>query len=466
MFEGGFTKRLLLVLLVAIAVVTGCQSQTTTGATTPVPQPTIAAAELPTAVPIAEPTPMPIAVPVATALPAPTHALPPATETRVAENADDSLFDSLMVPFVNEARKRRAALAKGDPDYVRRVDAELNKSRINFLLFGYGETHEPPATEKAIIGSHTIISYDTRMRKVDLVSLTHDIRSPEVEQELRRRTSQVPVQRIDKAYDVGGFELQRRVLQNATGLSMDFQITFKDRVIQNVVDQVFQGVDIDNPQEFSVQPFYLDGKKYPKGTFPRGHQVLNGVRVIQYIKTVPITEGYYGKSLEHNARKHLIFQALLNSLYKQSSNRGFWLRGSALVTGEIINQSVVYDFDPVALMVNNIGSTLPELSNKIARRKTSGIDMPRIDKTIYIVDKQHGDGGVQWVSPDTRDPYIIRDIRIGAYSAFYDTAVPFWANPYGDPVTEYWPSVRALVKGSLLSTGESNIYRQLEKERR
>ena len=81
--------------------------------------------------------------------------------------------------FAKEAERRRAELAKTDPDHSRRIDKALNDGRVNFLLFGYGETHEPPATEKAIIGSQTIISYDTHTRKADIISLTHDIRAPE-----------------------------------------------------------------------------------------------------------------------------------------------------------------------------------------------------------------------------------------------------------------------------------------------
>ena len=70
-------------------------------------------------------------------------------------DTSDSLFDTLLTPFVNEAKKRRADLVKSDPDYLKRVDPVLNEGRVNFLLFGYGESHEPPVTEKAIIGDRT-----------------------------------------------------------------------------------------------------------------------------------------------------------------------------------------------------------------------------------------------------------------------------------------------------------------------
>lgn len=412
----------------------------------PSSSPPISTATPTSASPTEIPSPSPTTLPTKSQLPNATttpNLLPTVSPTPSGE----SLFDTLLVPFITEAKKQRLERAKTDTQYTKRIDTQLNEGRVNFLLFGYGETHEPPATEKAIIGSYTIVSYDILNRHADLVSFTHDIRAPEIETELRLRTKNVPVQRIDKAFDVGGFPLMRKVIEDATGLSIDYQVTFKDTVIQRLIDQVFDGVQVDIPEAFDVQPFYLEGKKYPAGHFPKGIQTLRGAQVIQFIKTVPTTEGYYGKSLEHNARKHLVFQAILDTLAKQSASKSFWLKLSTFLTTEMVTREIVYDFDPVALMIGNIGNVIAGLE-KYTSGKSSGLGMPHIEDTKYIVDSTHGDGGVQWINPYTHDPFIIRDVQNGVYSAFYDTEVPFNANPYGDPATEYWTSVRALVKQS------------------
>lgn len=363
----------------------------------------------------------------------------------------DSLFDTLMDPFVKEAQRRRAELAKTDPEFGKRIDKELNAGRVNFLLFGYGESHEPPNTERALIGSHTIISYDFRYDRADIVSLTHDIRGPEIERELTKRSQKSTAVRIDQAYNVGGFKLMRRVLEDATGLSVDFQVTFKDSVMQHLIDDVFNGVVVDVPTAFDVQPFYLDGIKYPKGSFPQGSQRLNGRQVVQFIKTVPISAAAYDKSLEHNARKHLIFNALLQSINQNYQDRDFWLKGSAFVTKELVTGGITYDFDPIALMINNIGSTVPKIKALTSKNGTGGIRTPQIKKSIYVVDPAHGDGGVQWVNANAAvNPITKKDIESGVYSSL-DMEVPIDSNPYGDPVTEYWQSVRALVKQTFMS---------------
>ncbi len=408
--------------------------------------------------------PTPTSVESSVLLPEPTQ--PPAqataeggissTRAKVQELAElkksgNSLFDELITPFANEAEKRRAELAKSDPDYHKRVDPELNANRVNFLLFGYGESHEPPATERALIGSQTIISYNLLDRTADIVSLTHDIRAPEIERQIAQRGQKSPAVRIDQAYNVGGFKLMRQVLENATGLSIDFQVTFKDAVLQRLIDDVFGGVQVDVPMAFEVQPFYLDGVKYPKGSFPPGPQKLTGRQVVQFIKTVPIAAGAYDKSLEHNARKHLIFAALLQAIDDNYRDGSFWLKGSALVTKELVTGAVTYDFDPVPLVINNVGTTASNI-RKLGKNRADGIQAPQIEKSIYVVDPACGDGGVQWVNANAAvNPLTKKDIEAGVYSSL-DMEIPIDANPYGDLASQYWTSVRALVKNTLLGT--------------
>lgn len=383
----------------------------------------------------------------------PTPFLPMASNVAPAKSignttaAQGSLVDALMTPLLNEARRRRAELVKNDPGYLHRIDRELNIGRINILLFGYGETHEPPLTEKAIIGSQTILSYDLRKRTVDVISLTHDIRAPEIERAMSKRGQKPGAVRIDQAYNVGGFRLMRQTLEDATGLSIDFQITFRDSVLQGLIDNVFNGVTVDVPTTFDVHPFYLDDKKYAGGHFERGLQKLNGLQVIQFIKTVPVSANEYDPVLEHNSRKALVFQGLVQALHTQAKDLQFWGKLSAFVAGEMVRGSIVYDFDPLALIVNNIGNTTASLHRTVTQ--SDEMDLPRIDRSRYIVDAAHGDGGVQWVTPNAVDnPITQKDIDAGVYKPI-DFEVPLNANPYGDLVTEYWTSVRTLVRYTL-----------------
>jgi hypothetical protein len=55
--------------------------------------------------------------------------------------------------------------------------------------------------------------------------------------------------KIDQAYSVGGFDLMRRTVEDATGLSIDFQTVFQDSMLINLVDDVLANVEIDNPAD-------------------------------------------------------------------------------------------------------------------------------------------------------------------------------------------------------------------------
>jgi hypothetical protein len=363
----------------------------------------------------------------------------------------DSLFDVLMSPLADQAQRHREELAKSDPEFQNRINSALNAGRINFLLYGYGETHEPPITEKANIGSYTIISYDLRSRQATILSFTHDIRAPEIERELSKRGVTSTAMRMDSAYSVGGFKLMRKVIEDATGLSMDYQVAFKDAAIQRLVDNVFDGVQVTAPMAFDVHPFYLDEVKYPGGHFPQGPQKLNGLQVIQFIKTVPVAEGSYDRVLEHNSRKSLVFDALLKSLDEKYQDRAFWLKGTAFVAGEFVNGSIASDFDPVALIINNIGAATMGLQKSLGAGQSSAELFPRIDHSLYIVDPAQGDGGVQWVNANAAvNPITQRDIDAGMYPTLA-MEIPINANPYGDLVAGYWTSIRVLVRDSLLN---------------
>lgn len=241
----------LTIIAIFCALIITTLSACATPSPTPIPTAPLIAA-LPTTTPTALPSPTPTTAPTATPVPSLTPTPTP--------KPDESLFDVLFQPLADEALRQRTARAARDPNYAKRIIALLNAQRINVLLFGYGETHEPPVTERAIIGSHTIISFDTRQRVADIISITHDTRAPEVERHLGISGKPKSATRIDQAFIFGGFDLQRQTLENVTGLCIDFQIAFDDIVIKEFVDNVYGSVEVNVPQTFEVHPFYLNGK--------------------------------------------------------------------------------------------------------------------------------------------------------------------------------------------------------------
>ena len=371
---------------------------------------------------------------------------PAPTPTRLPIAANESQFERVLHPLLNEAKRHRRASAAADPTYWKHLDPRLNATRLNFLLFGYGETHEPPLTERAFIGSLTIFSYDYTTHKIDLVSLTHDIRAPEIERFLHDRgQAQVGPIKIDRAYDTGGFDLMRKTIEDATGLAIDFQLAFRETAIQGATDNVFDGLDVDVPLPFKVNGFYMDGIKYPAGEFHSGPQRLNGMQVIQFIKTVPVEE-HYDARLEHNARKHQVFRSIMDALNQHSGDVAFISRAALFFSGQVSQDSIAYDFDLRTLIVDNLRGMVAD----IGRPEASDAAMPSVLRTMYVVDPASGDGGVQWVMANARDnPVTRRDLDQHLYGELA-IEVPYHGDPYAaDLCAGYWRDVRGLVAARL-----------------
>src|SRR5438105_2997105 len=286
------------------------------------------------------------------------QATPSASPPRLLTS--DTQFERVLRPLLLEAKRHRVANAAAEPTYWTRLDPRLNSTRLNFLLFGYGETHEPPLTERAFIGSLTIFSYDYGTHQIDLVSLTHDIRAPEAERYLHDQGQpKVGPIKIDRTYSIGGFDLMRRTIEDATGLAIDYQLAFKESAIQGATDSVFGGLDVNVPLGFRVNGFYLDGVKYPGGIFQKGLQRLNGIQVIQFIKTVPV-EQHYDPALEHNARKHLVFKAIMEALKQHSGDVAFLGRAAIFFGGQLAQNSIADDFDLRSLVIDNLRSLMTD----------------------------------------------------------------------------------------------------------
>lgn len=365
----------------------------------------------------------------------------------IPENSVKDLFGALMEPFIKEAGRRRLRRLEHDPGFASRVDWGFADQRINFLLFGYGETHEPPITERAEIGSISVFSLDVPSRKIDIVSFTHDIRAPEIEryQKEMGNDNTFPT-KIYRSYEFGGFPLMSEVIENATGLSMDFQIAFHDRLIKRLIDDVFNGVEVEIPEDFAVYPFYLDGKKYPGRNFARGNQRMSGLDVLSYIKTVPDTNGgsTYPKSQEHNFRKHRVIEGCVKGLKGNIANPVFLWRLHNLIGSKSSKGTLDFDFDPQELLLGNLMEVAAEAGKSIFRSNGEGKPFST-GETVYIVDSAHGDGGVQWVNA-SESPVIVDEVKKGR---FPDRAmeVPIDANPNAENLAKgYWGSVRSLVK--------------------
>lgn len=357
--------------------------------------------------------------------------------------------------FYQAVESKRKQRAVAEPLFNHYVDQKLNLGRINFLLYVYGETHEPPQIERAVIGSQTIISVDTNSHSIDEISWTHDLRAPEIERHLKQEGRYDGIfKRVDQAYGFGGFPLMRQTIEAATGLAVDFQLAAGDSIIVDLVDKAASGIRVTNPKSFTAYKIYLQGKPYPEKFFTKGAQELDGIRALQYIKSVPKEDP--DPVIEHNRRKSLVMDALRQKLAKPAS----LLQLIPTIKENLDNRVVEVD----GVTRNLLFTDRSLLSGaEILRYLVSGgkIDqlIPKSRRKIYLVDWAHGDGGMQWVTANAAQNSISkRDLELGVYPPKIGAEVPFdhrmnfLPDPYAEDLIEgYWLPLRKRV-AELLSS--------------
>lgn len=467
--KGKGTRRQFVRVLAGVglgALLSGCSGESTVktatatltlpSATPEEETPTVVVRNTPTMV-VTTITPEPSKAPTPTFIPT---SIPEVTPTVKIESKTEKAIKKLIKPFWENAKKTREEKAKNDKEWVKRIDQELNHHRVNFLLFGYGKSVEPPNPTLIDVGSHTIISVDVDTGQIDIISVTHDVWDPGINKYRGDYGQKNSAAKIDQAFFEGkkkggndeGFRLMGKDIEEMTSLSVDYQIAFQDdEVFTDLIDGVFGGVDINVPESFDVLGYYYKGQRKGDGHFSAGTEHMSGERVCQFIKTVPKVLGAYAKSLEHNVRKAIALESLARTAINQMGNRDFQVKAVAFLAFDIIQQKIAHNF-PWQIAIDAVKSVFgdPELTSQLNTGNNQG-EVLKFRSSTYMVDPAFGDGGVQWVLAQAAvNPIIDGFVKRGVFPTrideqgrpAIDMEVTVDANPDGD----YWHSTRSLVR--------------------
>lgn len=188
--------------------------------------------------------------------------LQPSSETK-APLIKGGLIKDVIAPLISQrVETRRKEKEKRDPEWVKRVYKELNGDRINLLLMGQGSEDAWGETNiDAIIAA----SFSRGDNTLNLISLHRDTLVPETGEELMRVAQEK------------GMDLMEKVVEQSTGLSMDYRVKFTIKGVSEFVNKVFGKVKI-NVAEDIPQDQYGVG-------FTSGEQYMDGARLYQYMST-------------------------------------------------------------------------------------------------------------------------------------------------------------------------------------
>jgi hypothetical protein len=373
-----------------------------------------------------------------------------------------TILDELLKPLVSEALRRRKEKAATDPDYLYRVDTELNGDplkdevlRVNFLLRSNG-TMVRPEVDPITHSAHQIISLDLKTKKVSLISITGDTRGPRAERYLQSKGEAPILKSINDSYDAGlkyegqagAFNLLATTFEEMSGLAMDFQMVFDDSVIKEFIDQVSGNIKVDLPYEFDVYKIMVDGVEEPADVFPEGEQELNGIKALQYMKGEDIDSQKTGR--QFHQRKSLILEAVAKKI-KESlfSVVNFGKSFPPFLDTQLKKEKVKLDFDIKQLINFDIFKD-PRILGRVP-----GFNELSIINSIFLMDPYYGGEGIRTVASDAEEnPASRKDLDSGEFPSYYaGLEVPINGNPYGDLVKDFWGQLqgpRDLIKRRLL----------------
>lgn len=375
-----------------------------------------------------------------------------------AEPGTIDAIDLLSGPLREAFAQRRQERSRQEPDFGHRIDAALNAGTINTVLFGYGEEHGE--TYGQVSGSITLVSYDYNHRQIRSVSLSRDIRAPELERILPYASPKWQV--VRHAYRISGFSGMRTIVENATGFCVDYQVVLQDVVIRDFIDGVSGPVHMVLPERHVTGSFRLDGVDYPPDVIEAGDQWLSSYQAMRYILAEHLVMP--GMEDERSYRKNHLLRALMEQTKQRVAADPYTLKLLAdfgmreLREGKLVLE---YPFHVEALMTGREQTLFNNFWDAVVRRRPVRLVFPESNeqKEIVIHDLLFGDGGVSRIHnivdfPAARiqgdNPAVVAEARAGLLP--YWMLIPDGGDPYAtDLVDGYWAPVRKLVKDRLFA---------------
>lgn len=233
---------------------------------------------------------------------------PPPTEKPPAPTAEATPENPFKVLLDKVAEKRRKK-AKSDPDYERRVDKELNRDRVNIILFGLDKR---PDKNYALADAIVILSFNPKTNTVDTIRIPRDIHAPEAENLSGAKKFNVQGdRRINSVTTLGTNEEAAMVVENATGISADMCVFINFNAFKTLVDAA-GGVTINVPAVIHDDKYPTEDYGVMTVHFDPGSQFMDGERALIYSRVRHNSTDYARGNRQIEVAKALAAQVYRN----------------------------------------------------------------------------------------------------------------------------------------------------------
>lgn len=383
---------------------------------------TSAAAPSPTPSPSPSPTASPSATSTKTPEPTPKPA-PTAEKITIKGN----LFQEFALSKYQEIQKNREQRKAEDPEYSSRIDEDLNQDRINILVLGGRQDDQ-------LTDSIIMLSYHIPSNSMYLISIPRDLQSPEV-----LKVSHNPAaSRINQAINFGGLGLARKAIENATGLSTDWNMQISFDVMTDMIDKTVGYVDVELDKSIN-DPEYpaLKGNGFDPFSISAGKHRLDGATALKVARSRHSRTDY-----ERSEDQRKIIMSFVKSLTEERNPLKVIQNLQAIES--VLDQktqdgSLKADFDPhmIADLTGHVGNLSKALLKGIISREDLHIlKKPEMFSTGITSRNFVVGAGIEGVA--------INKIKGGnAYSA--------------NPRKDYWGPPREYLRNFLLQNADQGL---------
>jgi len=180
--------------------------------------------------------------------------------------------------------------------------------RINFLILGMGGAeHEGPYLTDTII----LASLKPNQKRVALISIPRDLYVPSEDFGWQKINT---INALGMAKKKDGILASKKIVENLFEIPIHYWIRIDFQGLAKIIDSL-GGVEIEVEKGFIDNLYPAPGFKYQTIVFEKGKQIMNGERVLQYVRSRHGTNGE-NSDFARMKRQQKVIMAIKNKLEK------------------------------------------------------------------------------------------------------------------------------------------------------
>ena len=358
----------------------------------------------------------------------------------ITTNLENPSVINKLYEMINKIRSERA---NKDPEYLRRINTELNNGRVNILLMGLDIMDQGTQRADALL----VLSYDVKTNQAKIISIPRSLHSPEVDQmayvanpDFKKKNLSFLVNGMS---NFGKGDDFRRIVEDMTGLSVDAQMQWNFDGFKKIIDTV-GGVKISIDQNFidnygHYKEFEVNGTPMFKKSGP-GIYTFNAAQALQYARVRKADTIYERGNRQMEVAKALVKK--MTETVKTQPAEGIKLAFQLLTeqNNNFSKSTEINDFQVLELLTE-LGKNTQQIN------QITGIDVSTVDPG-WVDTAGFKNGVFAYPTYQNKNGDIVADTS-QLWPKKYTGKNSYNYSPKDKSYLDYWDELRTRVKTTL-----------------